>query len=118
MCYPKITQPTHARWEEVPPSESDVPDIVRRKYLVVDTFFQQPPFSGLGIPGPDGDFIDIGPNGLPDADDEDVERMIGGSREAFLQAKQAEKEWKNQWQTESKDGARAKLKIGFTGVPV
>lgn len=118
MCYPKITQPTHARWEEVPPSESDVPDIVRRNYLVIDTYIQSPPFSGLGLPGLDGDFLDVGPNGLPDLEDEDLEQMSPEQREAFLQAKRAEHEWKNQWKSESVDGARAKLKISYTGVPV
>lgn len=118
MCYPKITQPTHARWEEVPPSESDVPDIVRRKYLVVDTYVQSPPFAGLGIPGPDGDYCDVGVNGLPHLDEEDIKDMVPEVKEAYLHAKQEEHEWKNQWQSESVDGARAKLKIGFTGVPV
>lgn len=118
MCYPKITQPTHARWEEVPSTESDVPDVVRRNYLVVDKVFQNPPFSGLGIPGPDGDFCDVGPNGLPVLSDEDLERMEPESRQAFLKAKKSESEWKNQWQSEQADGKRAKLRIAFFGVPV
>ena len=118
MCYPKITQPTHARWEEVPSTESDVPHVVRRNFLVVDKVFQNPPFSGLGIPGPDGDFCDVGPNGLPELDDEDLQRMEPESRQAFLKAKQSESEWKNQWQSEQIDGKRAKLKIAFFGVPV
>ena len=118
MCYPKITQPTHTRWEEVPPEETDVPDVVRQHYLVIDTYIQKPPFSGLGIPGPDGDFYDIGPNGIPEVDDEDLESMTPEAREAYLQIKQEEYEWKNTWQSESIDGARAKLKIPFNGVPV
>jgi chromatin structure-remodeling complex protein RSC7 len=118
MCYPKITQPTHARWEEVPPAESDVPSIVRRNYLVVDTYVQSPPFSGLGIPGPDGDFCDIGPNGLPNVSEEDLTQMDPKVRQAYLDAKQAEHDWKNQWQGEATDGSRANIKIGYTGVPV
>lgn len=118
MCYPKTTQPTHARWEEVPRSESDVPDIVRRNYLVVDTYVQSPPFSGLGLPGPDGNFLDVGTNGLPELDDEDVEKLAPEVRRAFLNAKKAEKEWKGQWRSETEDGARKKIKIGFSGVPV
>ncbi|KAF2019715.1 nuclear localization protein-like protein NPL6 [Aaosphaeria arxii CBS 175.79] len=118
MCFPKITQPTHARWEEVPPSESDVPSIVRRNYLIVDRVYQNPPFTGLGNPGADADFCDIGPNGLPKVDDEDLEKMTPEARAAFVQAKSAEAEWRNQWQTEHVDGKRAKLKIAFTGVPV
>jgi chromatin structure-remodeling complex protein RSC7 len=79
---------------------------------------QKPPFGGIGIPGPDGDFCDVGPNGLPEVDEEDLEQMTAESREAFLQAKREEYEWRNTWQSESIDGARAKLKIPFTGVPV
>ncbi|KAF2262645.1 hypothetical protein CC78DRAFT_545677 [Lojkania enalia] len=118
MCYPKIMQSTHARWEEVAPSESDVPDIVRRKYVIVDSYVQSPPFAGLGIPGPDGDFCDVGINGLPNLEDEDIKQMTPEQREAFLQAKREEHDWKNQWKSECIDGSRAKLKIGFTGVPV
>ncbi|KAF2712475.1 nuclear localization protein-like protein NPL6 [Pleomassaria siparia CBS 279.74] len=118
MCYPKTTQPTHARWEEVSAADTDVPDIIRRRYLVVDIFVQKPPFSGLGIPGPDGAFCDVGPNGLPDLDEDDLEQMTPEAKENFLQAKQEEFEWKSNWQSESIDGARAKLKIPFNGVPV
>jgi chromatin structure-remodeling complex protein RSC7 len=118
VCYPKTTQPTHARWEEVLSTETDVPEVVRQHYLVIDTYVQKPPFGGLGIPGPDGDFYDVGPNGLPEVDEEDLEQMTAESREAFLQAKREEYEWRNTWQSESIDGARAKLKIPFTGVPV
>jgi chromatin structure-remodeling complex protein RSC7 len=118
MCYPKVTQPTHARWEEVPSEETNVPLIVRQKYLVIDSLFQQPPFAGLGLPGPDGDFIDVGPNGLPEVDDEGLQNMKPEEREAFKFVKQEEAEWQNQWGGEVTDGARAKPRIGFIGVPV
>ena len=118
MLVPKTTQLTHARWEEVEPSESDVPELVRKKYLIVDTYWQNPPYSGLGIPGPEGDYCDIGPNGLPDLDEAEVEQMQPEERASFLKAKADELEWQSQWRSESVDGARAKLKIGFTGVPV
>jgi chromatin structure-remodeling complex protein RSC7 len=118
MCYPKVTQPTHARWEEAPVHETDVPPLVRQKYLVVDSFFQQPVFAGLGLPGPDANFIDVGANGLPDVDDEDLQNMKTGERDAFTHAKQEEAEWRSQWGGETTDGARAKPRIGFVGVPV
>lgn len=86
--------------------------------MVIDTYLQSPPFSGLGIPGPDGDFYDVGPNGLPDVAEEDVAKMSEDTRRAFLTAKQSEREWKDQWQSEAADGARAKIKINYTGVPV
>jgi len=111
-------QPTHARWEEIPPSESDVPAIVSRNYLVVDTYYQSPPISGLGIPGPDGQYCDTGVNGLPNLDEEDLASLAPDARAAFEKVKEEEREWKNQWSSEKVDGARAKLRIGFSGVPV
>lgn len=118
MCYPKVTQPTHARWAEVSPEETDAPPLVRRKYLIVDFIFQQPPFAGLGLPGPDADFIDVGTNGLPTLDDEDEQNMKPEELEAFAQVKREELEWRSQWGGETTDGARAKPQIGFVGVPV
>jgi chromatin structure-remodeling complex protein RSC7 len=118
MCYPKVTQPTHARWEEVSSKETDVPPLVRQKYLVVDSFFQQPTFAGLGLPGPDADFIDVGANGLPELDEQDLQKMKPEEREAFRFVKQEEAEWRNQWGGEVTDGARAKPRIGYVGVPV
>jgi chromatin structure-remodeling complex protein RSC7 len=118
MCYPKSTQPTHARWEEVPPEESDVPPLVRKHYLVVDTYVQKPMYAGLGLPGPDADFLDVGINGLPDLDEEDIKSLDSEARAAFLQAKRDENWWREQFSSETADGARPKIKIGFTGVPV
>ncbi|OAL00760.1 hypothetical protein IQ06DRAFT_275656 [Phaeosphaeriaceae sp. SRC1lsM3a] len=118
MCYPKVTQPTHARWEEVAAEDTEVPPLVRQKYLVVDSYFQQPPFAGLGLPGPDADFIDVGTNGLPVLDAEEIHSMKPDERQAFTYAKQEEMEWRNQWGGEATDGARAKPRIGFVGVPV
>lgn len=118
MCYPKTTQPTHARWERVPASETDVPPIVAQKYLVVDKFFQQPPFAGLGIPGPDADYIDVGTNGLPNLNDEDLAQMKPEEREEFEGLKKEEREWRGLWDGETTDGARCKPRIGFVGVPV
>ncbi|KAJ8118209.1 hypothetical protein OPT61_g754 [Boeremia exigua] len=118
MCYPKTTQPTHARWERVPASESDVPPLVAQKYLIVDKMFQQPPFSGLGIPGPDADYIDVGTNGLPSLADEDLAELTPEEREVFESVKAEESEWRSQWGGETTDGARCKPRIGFVGVPV
>jgi chromatin structure-remodeling complex protein RSC7 len=98
--------------------QTDVPPLVRQKYLVVDSFFQQPPFAGLGLPGPDANFIDVGANGLPEVDSEDLQNMSPEEREAFAFVKAEEAEWRSQWGGETTDGARAKPKIGFLGVPV
>lgn len=102
----------------MPASESDVPPIVARKYLIVDRIFQQPPFAGLGIPGPDADYIDVGTNGLPNLADEDLAEMKPEEREVFERMKREEREWRSQWDGETTDGARCKPKIGFVGVPV
>ena len=74
----------------MPSDHTDVPPLVQRKYLVVDSIFQQPPFASLGIPGPDGDFIDVGTNGLPELDDEDVQKMKQEELESFVQLKNEE----------------------------
>lgn len=118
MCYPRTTQPTHARWERVPASETDIPPIVARKYLIVDKYLQQPPFSGLGLPGPDADYIDVGTNGLPNLAEEDIAEMKPGEREVFESVKAEETEWRSLWGGEITDGARSQPRIGFVGVPV
>ena len=58
---------------------------------MVDSVFQQPPFAGLGIPGPDGDFVDVGTNGLPVLDDEDRLKMKPEELEALEQVKAEER---------------------------
>jgi chromatin structure-remodeling complex protein RSC7 len=118
MCYPRSTQPTHAKWEEVPPEESDVPPLVRNHFLIVDTYVQKPMYAGLGLPGPDADFLDVGVNGLPDLEIDDVESLDPEAKAAFLQAKRDEQWWRDQFGSETVHGARPDVKIGFTGVPV
>lgn len=149
MYYPKITQPTHAKWEEIPQEEevpakrrqltngvhdltngvdavnlnhdtlfTPVPPIVARNYLVTDIVYQSPQISGLGVPGPDGDFHDVGPNGLANIPDELLAELPDDCRRAYEDAKAKEEEWRNTWRTEAEDGHRAHLKIGFSGVPV
>jgi chromatin structure-remodeling complex protein RSC7 len=145
MLYPKITQPTHAKWEEIIDTEINgvseltngvnrvnldreaareksifgpVEPVVSRNFLVVDSYLQSPPISGLGIPGPDGDFEDVGTNGLADVSPDILNELPAECRRAFEDAKAKEAEWKGFWRTETIDGARPQLKIGFSGVPV
>lgn len=155
--YPKIIQPTHAKWERLPDiSEStfnaqllnghangitdltngvenvslgqqpapsfksifyDVPKIVTRNYLVVDTLFESPPVAGLGIPGPDGDSIDMGSNGLPDVDEETISLLPQECRAALLEAKKNEIMWRTNWGIEKDDGARGELQIRLEDLP-
>lgn len=95
-----------------------VKPIVSRNFMVVDTVFESPPHSGMGIPGPDGDSLDVGTNGLAGISEEILAELPAECRAAFDQAKEEELEWKNQWQTERQDGARGDLKIAFLGFPV
>lgn len=155
MWYPKIMQPTHAKWEDLTLTASDaqklsskkqahlingvseadnedsrerpssedsifppVPPIVARNFLVTDLHYISPSLSGLGVPGPDRAFHDVGPNGLADISEDVLAELPPECRQAFEKAKNCETEWKDTWHTETVDGARASLKIGFSGVPV
>ncbi|KAI9877764.1 MAG: hypothetical protein M1830_002894 [Pleopsidium flavum] len=155
MQYPKIMQPTHARWEQLPPSTA-VPKILQsingangpltngfvhhngdhvmeasgheqqaesifpsvrplysRNFLIVDTHFVTPPTSSLGIPGPDGDVIDIKQDGLADVPDAIVSELPLDCLKAFAEARDAELNWKSSWATENEDGARARFKVDY-----
>ncbi|KAI9734675.1 MAG: hypothetical protein M1834_002276 [Cirrosporium novae-zelandiae] len=154
--YPKIMQPTHARFELVSPShsvhqstnksmnsndayifengiqQSDTNDpsineaehthtifppvapIHARNFIVEDTVYESPPVSHLGIPGPDGDMVDIGFNGISNIEDDIVAELPPECRKAFEEAKQQELHWKGKWQTEHENGLRTNTKIPYT----
>lgn len=163
LHFPKIMQPTHARWEELPVADDDfnyedinskgkitngtsgltngvhtngstngtvsapkskktifgsVPGVIARNFLVTDTYFESAPATGAGVPGPDGDFHDVGVNGLPNVNDEILAELPPKCLKALEEAKEKEQEWKSRWHSEAVDGSRKELKIGFTGVPV
>jgi chromatin structure-remodeling complex protein RSC7 len=152
MSYPRITQPTHAKWEEIPHEPltdgksltngvneltngvksvslnheephrdtifGPVSSVVARNFLVTDLVYQSPSMSGLGIPGPDGNYYDVGPNGLASVPDDVLDVLPPECRQAYEDAKAKETEWRNTWRSETEDGHRAHLKIGFSGVPV
>jgi chromatin structure-remodeling complex protein RSC7 len=144
MHFPKITQPTHAKWEQLPvaanpPSDSQkyltngtsdhdaepqptifqpVSKVIARNFLITDTVFTAPPLSSVAIPGPDGDMLAINHNGLPDISDDILAELPSDCKAALLAAKREEKVWKESWNTESQDGLRGNLKIGFLGFPV
>jgi chromatin structure-remodeling complex protein RSC7 len=149
LHYPKNSQPTHIKWEQLPVDDEDggasqeptanessemtdanslletpkskfesVPPIVARNFLVTDTIFVSPAISGVGDPGPDGLSTDVGPHGLPDVASDLLDELPEDCREALLEAKKMEAEWKSQWSTESQDGMRGTLHIGYLGFPV
>jgi chromatin structure-remodeling complex protein RSC7 len=122
-------QPTHARWEQIDdheiaaksPSETDpnesptiftpVPPIVSRNFMVVDTVFESAPRPNLGVPGPDGEFFDMGFNGLSTVSDDVKAELPPECLVAFEKALAAEKEWKGRWGSETTDGLRRAPKI-------
>jgi chromatin structure-remodeling complex protein RSC7 len=109
-------------FKDVGPSQvsmfEPVSKVVARNFLVTDTVFVQCPINGAGIPGADGDMLAIGANGLPEASEEILAELPPDCRDALLEAKEQEKEWRTYWSTESNDGLRGNLKIGFLGFPV
>ncbi|KZF19669.1 hypothetical protein L228DRAFT_270991 [Xylona heveae TC161] len=155
MHYPAMMQPTHARWEPIPPSLADgdshehdnfsqeingtehlvngtgapkasvkhmagqhsiftpVSPVHSRNYLITDTYFESPPISGLGLPGPDGDCADLDPKSLLDVDEDVWRELPSDCLEAFMKARQEQLNWKTTWDTEHKDGARSKLRIHY-----
>lgn len=154
MQYPRIMQPTHARWEQLPTpatrpkraritangssgrhvigtlglitgeaqqdgeqsSESifsDIAPMFTRNFMISDTYLATPPLSGLGIPGPDGEVLDIGPSGLGDVSDHILAELPEPCRQAFNVARAEEMKWKASWGTEDEDGARARLRISY-----
>lgn len=137
MHFPKNMQPTHARWEQVDDYAAEkqkaqvngyrheetettfapMPPIVSRNYMVVDTIYESSSQSNPGVPGPDGEDYDLGTNGLSTISDDLRDELPPDCRKAFEDALVAEKEWKNKWGTEDRDGSRRALRIdkGYFG---
>ncbi|KAL8996280.1 MAG: hypothetical protein Q9169_004166 [Polycauliona sp. 2 TL-2023] len=128
LQYPKIMQPTHAQWEEVrSPTDplADQPDqridsqfsrvspILKRNFLVSDTYYVHPPISHVGNPGPDGDVLDIGPPGLLTTSGSVAAPMPVDCLKFLQSARSEAMEWKKIWAGEDRDGARAQLRITY-----
>jgi chromatin structure-remodeling complex protein RSC7 len=129
MQYPKTMQPTHAKWFRFNDCEVEVNDqlgnsqntdhgsknpsiftpvksIYSRNYMIVDTAYETPTHSNLGIPGLDGDVYDIGFNGLSRVSEEIKAELPPKCSAAFEEALAKEMEWKNKWGTECSDSCR------------
>lgn len=203
MQYPKIMQPTHARWERVPPpdprvasrlaqglsslsltndedesaplanedpdsepqpdkpsattapddTDTDnnptedatkpdtgnqptttttvspfptVPAPLSRRFAIHDIYYETPPSSNLGIPGPDGDVHDLGANGLLSTANPRYPEFVGPEilaelppecKEALLESAAREWEWKSRWGSEGVDAARAKPLKSYAWFP-
>jgi len=126
MHYPKTMQPTHARWEQIDDNEVEakaltnghteehmvpsiftpVKPIYSKNYMIVDTVYESSPSSTLGVPGPDGDFHDLGLNGLSGISEEIKAELPEECRLALEEALEKEMKWKNKWGSESQSGHR------------
>ena len=152
MQYPKIMQPTHARWEQVLPTSAssrptqtaadqingvlpngshgatahsngresatdtifpDIPPVFTRNFMISDTYYEVPPASVLGNPGPDEEVLDVGPGELTRVPEHLVAELPDDCRQAFVEARAVEKAWKGRWGTDKEDGARAQLRITY-----
>ena len=103
-----------------------VPDPISSRYLVEDIIYQSPPYSNLGIPGPDGDLRAQSPNGFlsvanPDRPEfmnpEIIAMLPEDCKQALLDVAAAEVEWKTSWSTETKDGERSKPLKSYAWYP-
>lgn len=131
LQYPRIMQATHARWEPcttgcgsptVGPVDHDgqadlefpnIPPVLEQNFLIADTYFQGPPASSFGIPGPDGDVLDLGPSGLAAISDSAAAALPVECRIALQSARSEALSWKSFWGGEKRDGARARLRISY-----
>ena len=91
----------------------DVAPVFARNFAITDTYYISPPYSGLGIPGPDGLAIDIGPGGLTEVPLDIVDALADENRRAFEEMKAEEMMWKQSWGGEDEDRAQAKLRISY-----
>ncbi|KAL4933649.1 chromatin structure-remodeling complex subunit RSC7 [Aspergillus undulatus] len=169
--YPKIMQPSHARWERLPPPDprgatkltqemstltltngttedenvqpeteeqenkpdeetptifSSIPATLSRRFAVLDVHTESPPFSNMGVPGPDGDVHDLGANGLisvanpkyPEfVNPEILDELPPECKEALIEAASHEWEWKSKWCSEVDDGARVAPRKSYAWFP-
>ncbi|KAL8639410.1 MAG: hypothetical protein Q9228_003555 [Teloschistes exilis] len=129
--YPKIMQPTHARWETISTHSSvsidgstnqngraeidchAVPLILKRNFMISDMYFQGPPVSGFGLPGPDEEVLDVGPPGLAAMSESAANALPVDCRIAWDSARKEEARWKYTWSGEDRDGARSQPRISY-----
>lgn len=93
----------------------DVPAPFSRRFAIHDIHYETPPYSNLGIPGPDGDVHDLGTNGLISTANlqhpefvtpEILDELPSDCKEALLESAASEWEWKEKWGNEGTDAAR------------
>ena len=92
---------------------SGVVPVLARNFLITDTCFLGPLRSGLGLPGPDEEILDIGPGGLTHVAKNVVAELPDYCQRAFNEAQAEEIKWKITWGREEVDGARGHLRISY-----
>ena len=90
-----------------------MPPVFTRNFMVCDTYYETPPASVLGYPGPDEEILDVGPGELTRVPEHLLTELPEDCRQAFVEARAVEKAWKARWSTEKEDGARARLRITY-----
>lgn len=81
----------------------------------MDTYYETPPTSTLGYPGPDEALMDVNVPGLAYVPDDVIAELPNHCRYEFLKARAQEDDWRGSWRSEEHDNARAKLKITYNG---
>jgi chromatin structure-remodeling complex protein RSC7 len=140
LHYPAITQPTHARWETLPPpslsirssNSSSINSLDDEKEslftpptekqlknnLIVDTIYTSPQFSGpLERTGARIDEyrneLSFGTAALSDVTDDIIALLPPDCQQAFHEAVTKEQDWASEFGNEVTDAGRAKLRIGL-----
>lgn len=90
-----------------------VQSLYSRNFLIVDTHFVGPSLSDIGVPGPDGDVVDIEHRGFTDVPDDVLSELPRDCLQAFVKAREEERKWKIGWATETEDGLRARFKVDY-----
>ncbi|KAK5017417.1 nuclear localization protein-like protein NPL6 [Cryomyces antarcticus] len=95
-----------------------MPPVVARNFAVTDTYYAAPPLPNLPTPGPSFTTELGGAPGLSSVPLDVLAALPPECRAAFEEAKAAEVQWTSGWSTEAQDGARGKLRISYSGLPV
>lgn len=90
-----------------------VPSIIRRNYMIADTYFIGAPQPDMPYPGPDGDLYDIGARDLTHVTQDVIDELDDYCKAEFYKARAQLIEWKKQWDTETRDGGRAPVRITY-----
>lgn len=135
---PETTTETHQEPQPQPSQPtilSTIPSALTRRFAIHDTLYETPPHSNQGIPGPDGDVHDLGPNGLitlasasagPNGPHHGTPEFVSPEilaelppecKEALVDAAASEFEWKSKWWREGEDGLRRRAFKSYSWFP-